>query len=32
MTETQKNWFITGASTGFGEALAIMLLAKGPRR
>ena len=31
MTETQKNWFITGASTGFGEALAIMLLAKGDR-
>ncbi|GAC1377369.1 MAG: oxidoreductase [Hymenobacter sp.] len=31
MPETQKNWFITGASTGFGEALATLLLAKGDR-
>jgi len=31
MAEMQKNWFITGASTGFGEALATLLLAKGDR-
>ena len=31
MSETQKNWFITGASTGFGEALATLLLEKGDR-
>jgi NAD(P)-dependent dehydrogenase (short-subunit alcohol dehydrogenase family) len=28
---TVKTWFITGASTGFGEALAKLLLAKGDR-
>ncbi|OUJ74014.1 oxidoreductase [Hymenobacter crusticola] len=31
MAETQKNWFITGASTGLGEALATLLLKKGDR-
>jgi NAD(P)-dependent dehydrogenase (short-subunit alcohol dehydrogenase family) len=31
MAETQKNWFITGASTGLGEALATLLLEKGDR-
>lgn len=31
MPETQKTWFITGASTGLGEALATLLLAKGDR-
>ena len=31
MPEMQKNWFITGASTGFGEALAKLLLEKGDR-
>lgn len=29
MPETQKIWFITGASTGLGEALATLLLEKG---
>ena len=27
----QKNWFITGASSGFGESLATLLLAKGEK-
>jgi len=27
----QKTWFITGASTGLGEALAAALLAEGER-
>ena len=27
----QKNWFITGASSGFGESLATLLLAKGDK-
>jgi NAD(P)-dependent dehydrogenase (short-subunit alcohol dehydrogenase family) len=31
MPETQKNWFITGASTGLGEALATLLLDKGEK-
>ena len=31
MSETQKIWFITGASTGLGEALATLLLDKGER-
>jgi NAD(P)-dependent dehydrogenase (short-subunit alcohol dehydrogenase family) len=31
MSETQKNWFITGASTGLGEALATLLLDKGEK-
>ena len=31
MAETHKTWFITGASTGLGEALAAMLLEKGDR-
>jgi NAD(P)-dependent dehydrogenase (short-subunit alcohol dehydrogenase family) len=31
MPETQKTWFITGASTGLGEALATHLLTKGDR-
>lgn len=31
MPETQKTWFITGASTGLGEALATLLLDKGER-
>ena len=31
MPETQKTWFITGASTGLGEALATLLLDKGDR-
>ena len=31
MSNTQKTWFITGASTGLGEALATLLLAKGER-
>jgi NAD(P)-dependent dehydrogenase (short-subunit alcohol dehydrogenase family) len=31
MPETQKTWFITGASTGLGEALAMLLLDKGDR-
>jgi NAD(P)-dependent dehydrogenase (short-subunit alcohol dehydrogenase family) len=31
MSETQKTWFITGASTGLGEALASLLLDKGER-
>lgn len=30
-TQNQKTWFITGASTGLGEALATLLLAKGER-
>ena len=28
---SQKNWFITGASSGFGECLATLLLAKGDK-
>ena len=28
---SQKNWFITGASSGFGESLATLLLAKGDK-
>ena len=31
MSDTQKTWFITGASTGLGEALATLLLDKGER-
>jgi NAD(P)-dependent dehydrogenase (short-subunit alcohol dehydrogenase family) len=32
MSDTpQKTWFVTGASTGLGEALASLLLAKGDR-
>jgi NAD(P)-dependent dehydrogenase (short-subunit alcohol dehydrogenase family) len=31
MSETQKNWFVTGASTGLGEALATLLLDKGEK-
>ncbi|TDN37379.1 SDR family NAD(P)-dependent oxidoreductase [Hymenobacter sp. UV11] len=31
MPDTQKTWFITGASTGLGEALASVLLDKGER-
>ncbi len=31
MPDTQKTWFITGASTGLGEALASLLLDKGER-
>ena len=31
MPETPKTWFITGASTGLGEALATLLLDKGER-
>ena len=31
MPTTQKTWFITGASTGLGEALATLLLDKGDR-
>jgi len=31
MPDTQKIWFITGASTGLGEALASLLLDKGER-
>ncbi len=31
MPDTQKTWFITGASTGLGEALASLLLDKGDR-
>ncbi|QKG57607.1 SDR family NAD(P)-dependent oxidoreductase [Hymenobacter sp. BRD128] len=31
MSDTQKTWFITGASTGLGEALASVLLDKGER-
>ncbi|MGI4739532.1 MAG: oxidoreductase [Janthinobacterium lividum] len=31
MPDTQKTWFITGASTGLGEALATVLLDKGER-
>lgn len=31
MPETQKTWFITGASTGLGEALATLLLDTGDR-
>jgi NAD(P)-dependent dehydrogenase (short-subunit alcohol dehydrogenase family) len=31
MSEIQKNWFITGASTGLGEALATLLLDKGEK-
>jgi len=31
MPDTPKNWFITGASTGLGEALATLLLAKGEK-
>ena len=31
MPETPKIWFITGASTGLGEALATLLLDKGER-
>lgn len=31
MTNPQKTWFITGASTGLGEALATLLLEKGDR-
>ncbi|SHI66990.1 NADP-dependent 3-hydroxy acid dehydrogenase YdfG [Hymenobacter daecheongensis DSM 21074] len=31
MTTTAKNWFITGVSTGFGAALAKLLLAKGDK-
>jgi len=31
MPDTQKTWFITGASTGLGEALANVLLDKGER-
>ena len=31
MSDTQKNWFITGASSGFGESLAQLLLAKGDK-
>lgn len=31
MPDTQKTWFITGASTGLGEALATLLLDKGER-
>lgn len=31
MSDTQKTWFITGASTGLGEALASLLLDKGER-
>ncbi len=28
---SQKNWFITGASSGFGESLSTLLLAKGDK-
>ena len=31
MPDTSKTWFITGASTGLGEALATLLLDKGER-
>jgi NAD(P)-dependent dehydrogenase (short-subunit alcohol dehydrogenase family) len=31
MPETKKNWFVTGASTGLGEALATLLLDKGEK-
>ncbi len=31
MPKNQKTWFITGASTGLGEALATLLLDKGDR-
>ena len=31
MPDTPKTWFITGASTGLGEALATLLLKKGDR-
>ena len=31
MPDTPKTWFITGASTGLGEALATLLLAKGEK-
>jgi NAD(P)-dependent dehydrogenase (short-subunit alcohol dehydrogenase family) len=31
MSDTPKTWFITGASTGLGEALATLLLEKGER-
>lgn len=31
MPATPKNWFITGASTGLGEALATLLLDKGEK-
>ncbi|TPG66592.1 oxidoreductase [Hymenobacter nivis] len=31
MPEASKNWFITGASTGLGEALATYLIEKGDR-
>lgn len=31
MSDAQKTWFITGASTGLGEALATLLLDKGER-
>ncbi|MGI4863957.1 MAG: oxidoreductase [Janthinobacterium lividum] len=31
MPDTPKTWFITGASTGLGEALAALLLDKGDR-
>ncbi|MGI4874999.1 MAG: oxidoreductase [Janthinobacterium lividum] len=31
MSDTPKTWFITGASTGLGEALATHLLSKGER-
>lgn len=31
MAETHKTWFITGASTGLGEALAAVLVEKGDR-
>ncbi|RYU84275.1 oxidoreductase [Hymenobacter persicinus] len=31
MTTTSKNWFITGVSTGFGAALADLLLQKGDK-
>ncbi|MDO7885238.1 oxidoreductase [Hymenobacter cheonanensis] len=31
MSDTPKTWLITGASTGLGEALATLLLAKGER-